>query len=117
MDIIKYAVECDSLYNVVAFFMICTLLGFVAWLLYKAVLALCGLIRYIVNKVTKYKDIHAKARCKDASLEVDLHEQNKVGTALLSPYFILLFLLCVSFKLTVHTKPTVILLTMCYLIG
>lgn len=55
-----------------------------AWIrgmtLYKAVLALCGLIRYIVNKVTKYKDVHAKAQCKDASLEVDLHEQNDLGT-------------------------------------
>ena len=80
MDVIKYAVECDSLYNVVAFFMICTLLGFIAWLLYKSVLALCGLIRYIVNKVTKYKDVHAKAQCKDASLEVDLHERNDLGT-------------------------------------
>ena len=80
MEIIKYAVECDSLYNVVAFFMICTLLGFIVWLLYKAVLALCGLIRYTVNKVTKYKDVHAKAQCKDTSLEVDLHERNEVGT-------------------------------------
>ena len=80
MDVIKYSVECDSLYNVVAFFMICTLLGLIAWLLYKVILALFGLIRYIVNRVTKYKDVHAKAQCKDASLEVDLHEQNEVGT-------------------------------------
>ena len=80
MDVIKYAVECDSLYNVVAFFMICTLLGFVTWLLYKVVLALLGLIRYIINKVTKYKDVHAKAQCKNASLEVDLHERDRMGT-------------------------------------
>ena len=80
MDVIKYAVECDSLYNVVAFFMICTLLGFVTWLLYKVVLALFGLIRYIINKVTKYKDVHAKAQCKNASLEVDLHERDRIGT-------------------------------------
>lgn len=80
IDVIKYAVECDSLYNVVAFFIICTLLGFIACLLYKAVLALCGLIRYIANKVTQYKDVHAKAQCKDVSLEVDLHERNDLGT-------------------------------------
>ena len=80
MDVIKYAVECDSLYNVVAFFMISTLLGFVTWLLYKVVLALFGLIRYIINKVTKYKDVHAKAQCKNASLEVDLHERDRMGT-------------------------------------
>lgn len=80
MDIIKYAVECDSLYNVVAFFMICTLLGFIAWLCYKAVLVVTKLIQYIVSKVTKYNDVHAKAQCKDASLEVDLHEQNDKRT-------------------------------------
>ncbi len=80
MEIIKYAVECNSLYNVVALFIMCTLLGFITWLLYKAVLALYGLIRYIVNKVTKYKEVHAKAQYKDASLEVDLRERNDLGT-------------------------------------
>lgn len=80
MEIIKYAVECNSLYNVVALFIICALLVFIAWLLYKAVLALYGLIRYIVNKVTKYKEAHAKAQYKDASLEVDLHERDRIGT-------------------------------------
>lgn len=44
MEIFYYAVECDSLYNVVAFFIICTLFEFIAWLLYKAVLAICKLI-------------------------------------------------------------------------
>lgn len=80
MEIIKYAVECNSLYNVVALFIMCTLLGFITWLLYKAVLALYGLIRYIVNKVTKYKEVHAKAQYKDALLEVDLHERDRIGT-------------------------------------
>ena len=77
---IKYAVKCNSLYKLIAVISVCALLGFIAWHLYKAVLALCGLIRYIVNKVTKYKDVHAKAQCKDTSLEVDLHERNEVGT-------------------------------------
>lgn len=76
MDVIKYAVECDSLYNVVAFFIICTLFGFIALLLFKAALAICKLIQYIVNKVTKYKEIHAKAQHKDTSFEVDLHGRN-----------------------------------------
>lgn len=76
MDVIKYAVECDSLYNVVAFFIICILFGFIALLLYKAVLAICKLIQYIVNKVTKYKEIHTKAQHKDTSIEVDLHGRN-----------------------------------------
>lgn len=79
MDVIKYAVECDSLYNVVAFFIICTLLGFIAWLCYQAVLVVAKLIQYIVNKITKYKEIHAKAQYKDALLKVDLTEQNKEG--------------------------------------
>lgn len=76
----KYAVECDSLYNVVAFFMMCTLLGFVAFLCYKGLLVVTKLIQYIVNKVTKYKSIHTKAQYKDTSLEVDLHERDRVGT-------------------------------------
>lgn len=76
----KYAVECDSLYNVVAFFMMCTLLGFISWLCYKAVVVVTKLIQYIVNKVTKYKSIHTKAQYKDASLEVDLHERDNLGT-------------------------------------
>ena len=80
MEIIKYAVECDSLYNVVALFIICTLLGFIAWLCYKAVLVVSKLIQYIANKVTKYKEVHAKAQYKDSSLEIDLHEQNDLGT-------------------------------------
>ena len=76
MNIIKYSIACKSLYNIIALFIICTLLGFIAWLSYKAVLVFCKLIQYIVNKVTKYKDVHAKAQCKDTSLEVDLHERN-----------------------------------------
>ena len=80
MEMFKYAVECDWIYNVVAFFIMCTLLGFIAWLCYKAVLVVTKLIQYIVNKVTKYKSIHTKAQYKDASLEVDLHEQDRVGT-------------------------------------
>ena len=80
MDVIRYAVECDSLYNVVAFFMICALLGFIAFLCYKGLLVVAKLIQYIVNKVTKYKDVHAKAQCKDTSLEVDLHERDRMGT-------------------------------------
>ena len=80
MEMFKYAVECDSIYNVVAFFVACTLLGFISWLCYKAVVVVTKLIQYIVNKVTKYKSIHTKAQYKDASLEVDLHERDRVGT-------------------------------------
>nr|DAX07990.1 MAG TPA: hypothetical protein [Bacteriophage sp.] len=80
MDIIKSIVECDSLYGVIALFILCTLLGFVSWLCYKVIIEVKKLIQYIVNKITKYKEIHAKARCKDASLEVDLNERNEVGT-------------------------------------
>ena len=80
MEMFKYAVECDSIYNVVAFFIMCTLLGFISWLCYKAVIVVAKLIQYIVNKVTKYKSIHTKAQYKDASLEVDLHERDRIGT-------------------------------------
>lgn len=74
---IKYAVECESLYNVVALFMICTLIGFIAWLCYKAMLTFLRSLQYIVDKVTFYKEIHTKAQYNDASIEVDLHERNQ----------------------------------------
>lgn len=79
-NVFKYAVECDSIYNVVAFFLICTLLGFISWLCYKTVIVVAKLIQYIVNKVTKYKSIHTKAQYKNASLEVDLCERDNLGT-------------------------------------
>ena len=73
MDVIKYAVECDSLYNVVAFFMICTLLG-------TSLYFVCDTIQHITDKICEYKEISIKAQYDDTSLEVDLHEQNEVGT-------------------------------------
>lgn len=80
MEMFKYTVECDSIYNVVAFFIMCTLLGFISVLLYKGLVVVAKLIQYIVNKVTKYKSIHTKAQYKDTSLEVDLHERDRMGT-------------------------------------
>lgn len=79
MDIIKSIVECDSLYGVIALFILCTLLRFVSWLCYKVIIEVKKLIQYIVNKITKYKEIHAKAQYKDALLKVDLTEQNEEG--------------------------------------
>lgn len=79
MDIIKSIVECDSLYGVIALFILCTLLGFVSWLCYKVIIEVKKLIQYIVNKITKYKEIHAKAQYKDVLLKVDLTEQNEEG--------------------------------------
>lgn len=94
---IKYAVACDYLYNVAAFFIVCTLLGFIAWLCYKTLLALFSLIQYITNKVTKYNDVHTKAQYKDTSFEIDLHEQDKnrswVGQFLIYYVFILFHLI------------------------
>lgn len=64
MDIIKSIVECDSLYGVIALFILCILLGFVSWLCYKVIIEVKKLIQYIVNKITKYKEIHAKPSTK-----------------------------------------------------
>lgn len=75
MEVIKYAVECSSLYNIVALFMICSLLGFIAWLCYKSVIVVTKLIQYIANKATRYNDVCTKAQYKDTLLKVDLHRQ------------------------------------------
>lgn len=76
-NIIKYAVECGSAYEVVA--LVVVLIGFVSLLvfsdkairfvlpyIYKTVCKLC-------NTLVKYKDVHAKASVKDVSIETDLH--------------------------------------------
>lgn len=80
-QIFKYTTECNSLYNVVALLILCTLLGFISWLCYKVIISFGKLIQYIVNKIAKYKEIHTKAQYRDASLEIDLQQnQDEMGT-------------------------------------
>lgn len=69
-NIIKSAVECDSLYGMVCI-LACLIffyatIRFVMPYIYKIVCKLC-------NILVKYKDVHAKANVKDVSFETDLH--------------------------------------------
>ena len=77
-NIIKYVVECDSLYGVVALMLLFlgqSVLGLIIYktihlvvpYLYKALCKIC-------DTIVKYKDVHAKADVKDASFEADLHQ-------------------------------------------
>lgn len=69
-DIIKYVVECNSMYGMVC--IICTFvcfyisIRFVVPYLYKCLYKIC-------NTIITYKDIHTKAEFGDASIEADLH--------------------------------------------
>lgn len=36
--------------------------------------------QYITDKICEYKEVSIKAQYDDTSLEVDLHEQNDLGT-------------------------------------
>ena len=76
-NIIKYAVECGSAYEVAA--LVVVLIGFVSLLVFsdKAIRFVLPYIWKIVcklcNTLVKYKDVHAKASVKDVSIETDLH--------------------------------------------
>ena len=65
-NMIKYVVECDSLYGVISLLILCVLFGLVVILLYKATI-------FVAKCITKYKDVHAKASVSDVSFEAALH--------------------------------------------
>lgn len=105
---IKYVVECNSLYKLIAVIIVCALLG-------TSLYFMCDTVQHITDKICEYKEVSIKAQYDDTSLEVDLHERDRMGTEQSSSYFI--YSLCVSFKLTVHTNPTFIYYLLCYVIG
>lgn len=69
-NIIKYAVECGSLYGMVciiaSFVFFYATIRFVLPYIYKIVCKIC-------NTLVKYKDFHTKANVKDVSIETELH--------------------------------------------
>lgn len=77
-DIIKYAVECDSVYGIAALavtFLGFAILGFIAYKTIQIVLPyLYNITCKICNTVKTYKDVHAKAEVKDVSIETELHQ-------------------------------------------
>lgn len=72
-EMIKYAVECSSIYGVYALLILCASLV-------CAVAIFAKLVQYITNKVTCYDDVSTKASYKEASFEAELHERNKNRT-------------------------------------
>ena len=76
-NIIKYAVECDSVYGIVALavtFLGFSLLGYIVYKTIKVVLPyLYKITCKIYNTVKTYKDVRTKASVKDVSFETELH--------------------------------------------
>lgn len=76
-NIIKYAVECCSIYGIVALvitFLGLSVLGIIAYktiqlalpYIYKMVCKYCNIVK-------KYDDVNTKASVKDVSIETELH--------------------------------------------
>lgn len=76
-NIIKYVVECGSVYGVVALAILFLGLSGLGLIAYKTIqLALpyaYKIVCKLCNTVKKYKDVHTKASVKDVSFETDLH--------------------------------------------
>lgn len=76
-NIIKYAVECSSAYEVAALAIV--LIGFVSLLVfaYKTIRFVLPFLQKgffkFCNTMVKYKDIRTKASVNDVSIETELH--------------------------------------------
>lgn len=73
-DIIKYAVECESVYGMV---LVLSTYIFFYFTIHYALPLLCNLIitvtRTICNTVKAYNSFHAKVEVDDVSIETDLN--------------------------------------------
>lgn len=76
-NMIKFAIECDSMYGIIALavvFLGFSLLGYTAYKIIQLVLPyIYKIICKYCNTVKKYKDVHSKVDVKDVSVETDLH--------------------------------------------
>ena len=76
-NIIKFAIECDSMYGIIALavvFIGFSLLGYTAYKIIQLVLPyIYKIVCKYCNTVKKYKDFHSKVGVKDFSVETDLH--------------------------------------------
>lgn len=76
-SIIKFAIECDSLYGIIALavvFIGFSLLGYTAYKIIQFVLPyIYKIVCKYCNTAKKYKDVHSKIGVKDVSVETDLH--------------------------------------------
>lgn len=77
-DIIKYVVECDSLYGVISLAIMFLGLVILGYIVYKCIIFILPYIYKcickICNTITKYKDIHTKANGEKVSFEAELHQ-------------------------------------------
>lgn len=76
-NIIKYTVECNSMYGIVALavvFLGFSLLGYTAYKIIQLVLPyIYKIVCKYCNTAKKYKEVHSKFGVKDVSVETDLH--------------------------------------------
>ena len=57
-NVFKYVSECNSLYGVIAVLIVCILLIILGVLVYKIII-------FLIDKITKYKEIYTKAKAGD----------------------------------------------------
>ena len=76
-NIIKFAIECESLYGIVALTVVFLGFSLLGYTVYKIIQLVLPYIYEIVckycNTVKKYKDVHSKIGVKDVSVETELH--------------------------------------------
>ena len=76
-NIIKFAIECNSMYGIIALVIVFigfNLLGYTTYKIIQLVLPYIYKIVYkYCNTVKKYKDVNSKFGVKNVSVETDLH--------------------------------------------
>lgn len=76
-NIIKFAIECNSLYGIIALVVVFSGFSLLGYTTYKIIQLVLPYIYKIVcrhcNTVKKYKDVYSKVGVKDVSIETDLH--------------------------------------------
>lgn len=76
-NIIKFAIECNSMYGIIALVVVFLGFGLLGYTTYKIIQLILPYIYKIVckycNTVKKYKEVHSKVGVKDISIETDLH--------------------------------------------
>lgn len=76
-NIIKYAIECNSMYGVMALVVVFIGLNILGYIIYKIIQLVLPYIYKIIckycNTAKKYKEVHSKFGVKDVSVETDLH--------------------------------------------
>lgn len=76
-NIIKYAVECNSLYGIIALVVIFLGFSILGCIAYKIIQLILPYLHKIIckhyNIIKEYKEVHTKFGANDVSYETDLH--------------------------------------------